>query len=223
MKYLDEVVRSNIGLADKVYDSLKNSYLPLTIGGDHALAIGSIAGSSKFFGEDLAVVWVDAHGDINAPSESGSGLFYGMPVRVLLGESEGVFDQIIEKPMSPNQFINLGGRVLDQSERRFFEKHNIPVISVYDNKNLLDDITRAVEATGKRRLYIHLDLDVTEPSPLISTPVPEPEGLAAEDLLPLLQELDRRFHLTGLGIFEYKPCGKKSEILDSIIDFGLNF
>lgn len=65
LKYLDQVVAANNGLAAKVLSALENNTLPFIVGGDHSLALGSIAGASKFLGNNLAVIWIDAHGDIN--------------------------------------------------------------------------------------------------------------------------------------------------------------
>ena len=195
----------------------------LTVGGGCDADVASIYYLNQHFTGDLAVLWFDAHGDLNTPSESGSKLFYGMPVRTLLGESDGVFDHIITEPLQTDQIINVGGRVLDDTETAHFEKSGIPVIPVHNNERLFEDICQAVRATGKRRLYIHLDLDVLDPCDEVSTPVPEADGLSADKLMPLLERLAKEFHLTGLGVLQYKASGKKSELMDKLIDFGLNF
>ena len=211
----------------------------LTIGGSCDADIAPILYLNEHFSDDLAVLWLDAHGDINTPSGSGSKLFYGMPVRTLLGESDGIFDHIITAPLTKDQIINAGGRVLDQAEMSYYSENDIPLIpfgnfssdtspsnSDVQHKTFdrfADAICDAVRKTGKRRLYIHLDIDVFDPSDEISTACPEPNGLPAEYIMPLMERLDREFHLTGLGIFQYKPCGRKSDILDRVIDFGLNF
>ena len=85
MKYLDEIININNELADKVNNSFNNGALPLIIGGDHALGMGSLAGCGKYFGQDLAVIWVDAHGDINTPETSPSGNVHGMPLAASMG------------------------------------------------------------------------------------------------------------------------------------------
>ncbi|MBR5229038.1 MAG: arginase family protein, partial [Firmicutes bacterium] len=161
----------------------------LTVGGGCDADVASIYYLNQHFTGDLAVLWFDAHGDLNTPSESGSKLFYGMPVRTLLGESDGVFDHIITEPLQTDQIINVGGRVLDDTETAHFEKSGIPVIPVHNNERLFEDICQAVRATGKRRLYIHLDLDVLDPCDEVSTPVPEADGLSADKLMPLLERL----------------------------------
>ena len=86
MKYLDEVINANIELANKVYSALENNTLPITIGGDHSLALGSVAGTSKYYGnDDIAVVWVDAHGDMNTDETTPSGNIHGMPLSASMG------------------------------------------------------------------------------------------------------------------------------------------
>ena len=79
MKYLNEVIECNTSLAEKVYLALNNGTIPFILGGDHSLALGSLAGASKYFNDDLAVVWIDAHGDLNTHETSLSGNIHGMP------------------------------------------------------------------------------------------------------------------------------------------------
>ena len=85
LKYLDQVVSANNGLAAKVLSAFENNTLPFIVGGDHSLALGSIAGASKFLGNNLAVIWIDAHGDINTEETSPSGNIHGMPLAASMG------------------------------------------------------------------------------------------------------------------------------------------
>ena len=85
LKYLTQVVNANNGLASKVLEALENDTFPFIVGGDHSLALGSLAGASKYFGDDLAVIWIDAHGDINTDKTSPSGNIHGMPLAASMG------------------------------------------------------------------------------------------------------------------------------------------
>ena len=136
MKYLDEVVRSNIGLADKVYTALENSTLPLVIGGDHALAIGSIAGASKYFENDLAVVWVDAHGDINTLETSPSGNIHGMPLASSMGIGHETLTNIYSssQKVKPENVFLLGCRDLDLGELEIIKNYNLNIWTMRDIK-----------------------------------------------------------------------------------------
>ena len=85
IKYLNEVIECNTSLAEKVYLALNNGTIPFILGGDHSLALGSLAGASKYFNDDLAVVWIDAHGDLNTHETSPSGNIHGMPLAASIG------------------------------------------------------------------------------------------------------------------------------------------
>ena len=127
LKYLDQVVSANNRLAAKVLSALENNTLPLTIGGDHSLALGSIAGASKFLGNDLAVIWIDAHGDINTDETSPSGNIHGMPLAASMGIGYNkltsiFFDNLKIKP--ENVFI-LACRDLDAGEIALIDKLNM--------------------------------------------------------------------------------------------------
>ena len=137
LKYLKQVVDANNRLASKVYEALTNNTLPFIIGGDHSLALGSIAGSSKYYGNDLGVIWIDAHGDINTETTSPSGNIHGMPLAASMGIgyeklTSIFFDDFKVKP--ENVFI-IACRDLDQGEVELIEKLKINVWNIDDIQN----------------------------------------------------------------------------------------
>ena len=88
-KYLEPITKICEQLAADCHSSTMEGHIPLMIGGDHSVAVGSISGVAKKFndkGQELGVIWVDAHGDINTPTSSESGNIHGMPVATLLGD-----------------------------------------------------------------------------------------------------------------------------------------
>lgn len=96
-RYQTEIAQVCERLCDRVHEVLELGFRPLTIGGDHSCAIGSVAGVARFRkGEPFGLLWVDAHGDLNLPETSPSGNIHGMPVSVLLGRG-------------PEELVNLGG------------------------------------------------------------------------------------------------------------------
>ncbi|MDZ7548660.1 arginase family protein, partial [Clostridium perfringens] len=121
---------------DKVYESLTNSYLPLVIGGDHSLPLGSIAGSSKFFAEDLAVIWVDAHGDINTHETSPSGNIHGMPLASSMGFGHEILTNLYfsSRKVKPENVFLLGCRDLDLGELELIKEYNLNVWTMEDIK-----------------------------------------------------------------------------------------
>ncbi|MBE6054083.1 MAG: arginase [Clostridium sartagoforme] len=212
MKYLDEVVRSNIGLADKVYKSLKNSYLPLTIGGDHALAIGSIAGSSKYFNKDLAVVWVDAHGDINTPETSPSGNIHGMP----LASSMGIgFDDLINlyttgQKVKPENVFLLGCRDLDLGELEIIKEYNLNVWTMKDIKTkgikvVLGELLEAIKKSNIKNIHFSFDIDSLDPSYVPGTGTPVEDGLSFSEGKEVIEAIINTSLVRSMDFVEFNP------------------
>lgn len=192
-----------------------------TVGGSCDADVASILYLSEIYNGDLAVLWLDAHGDINAPSESSSHLFYGMPVRMLLGDCGGAFADLKYKPLAPRQFINIGGRDLDEAESVFMRRQQIPIIPTLAT-NLPAAVMEAIALTGKGHLYVHLDLDVLDPADFPYTAVPVEAGLPLKQLQPLLTILRQKTGLVGFGIFEYIPSGAACDALEQLVRFGLD-
>ena len=163
----------------------------------------------------------DAQRCINSPAESASHLFYGMPVRMLLGDCGGAFADLHYKPLAPRQFINAGGRAFDTAESSFLQLHQIPVIPAQAT-DLTDAVMQAVARTGKGHLYVHLDFDVLDPTEFPFTPVPIEAGLPLKELQPLLTVLRQKNDLIGFGIFEYIPSGASIDALEQLVRFGLD-
>lgn len=194
-----------------------------TFGGSCDADVASILYANESYNGDLAVLWVDAHGDINAPWESSTHLFYGMPVRMLLGDFGEAFANFTHKPLTPRQFINIGGRDLDEAESIFMQHRQIPIIPARGIADLPGTVMKAIELTGKRHLYIHLDLDVLDPADFHNTPVPVEAGLRLEQLLTLLTELRQKNDLIGFSISEFTPIGAKCDAIEQLVRFGLDF
>lgn len=169
---------------------------------------------------DLAVVWLDAHGDLNSPEESSTSLFYGMPLRSLMdGDCFGLMDNPL--PLASAQVVHVGGRDIDGAEEAFMESCDIARITVEDVREDASVVARAVEATGRSNVYVHLDLDVLDPAEFPNTPLPVAGGLAAVELLAVLESLA---HMTvGIGIYEYAPTGEKVAMIDRIFKMGMAF
>lgn len=128
-------------LAGQVYEHASKGRFVLTLGGDHSIAIGTIGGTSKAIrerlGRDLAVIWVDAHADINTPETSDSGNIHGMPVAFLTGlakeEKEECFGWIKdENRISPKKLVYIGLRDIDRGEKKILRDNGIKAFSMHD-------------------------------------------------------------------------------------------
>jgi arginase len=128
-------------LADQVYAHAKEGRCVLTLGGDHSIAIGTVAGTAKATRErlnrEMAVIWVDAHCDINTPETSESGNVHGMPVAFLTGlakdKREDVFGWLqAENLISLKKLVYIGLRDVDRGEKLILRQHGIKAFSMHD-------------------------------------------------------------------------------------------
>lgn len=128
-------------LSSQVYEHARKGKLVLTLGGDHSIAVGTVSGTAKAIrerlGREMAVIWVDAHADINTPEASDSGNIHGMPLAFLTGlakeEREDVFGWIKDEHMiSTRKLVYIGLRDVDREEKVTLREHGIKAFSMHD-------------------------------------------------------------------------------------------
>lgn len=128
-------------LSEQVYEHARQGRFVLTLGGDHSIAIGTISGTAKAIrertGREMAVIWVDAHADINTPETSDSGNIHGMPVAFLTGlvkeDKEDCFGWIKDdQRVSVKKLVYIGLRDIDRGEKKILREHNIKAFSMHD-------------------------------------------------------------------------------------------
>ncbi|MGI6591169.1 MAG: arginase family protein [Eggerthellaceae bacterium] len=194
----------------------------IAVGGGCDADVASIAYLNRRLDGDLTVLWMDAHGDLNAPGESASHLFYGMPLRALAGDCPPISDSIA-RPLAPNQIVLMGSRDLDEGERRYLTCNHVSCIPVLDSiPEMIAHLDSALEASGRTHVYLHLDLDVLDPKDFSATPLPVPHGYHSTHLLAALEHLKTRHLLVGAGLFEYVPQDALPEMIPQIFRlFGL--
>jgi arginase len=178
--------------------------LPVTIGGDCGASVAAVAHASRAAAGDLAVLWLDAHPDLNTPESSPSGGFGGMTLRAITGEgAEGLALDDTER-VPPSRLVVGGARAFDDEEVRFIREHGVQTLTVED----LSDptlVVGALEATGASRVFIHVDLDVLDPSALAGLSYPMPFGVDAATLVALIRAVTARFPLAGAAIAGFAP------------------
>ena len=177
----------------------------MTVGGDCASDLASVqhAVAARPAGS-VALVWFDAHGDLNDPASSPSGAFHGMVARALLGDGpDGLASQDPAR-LSPRQLVLVGTRALDDGECAFVDEAGI---SVVPPEKMADPsaVIEAVEATGATAVYLHIDLDVLDPAAVEGIGFPEPFGIAPEQLTDAIRALRARFELAGAAVTEFAP------------------
>jgi arginase len=177
LKNLAQVTDACSILAEKVDTVIQNGSFPLVLGGDHSIAIGSIAGVAKHY-DNLGVIWFDAHGDMNTPETTPSGNIHGMSLAINLGYGHPLLAEIHgNKPkVKPENVVIIGARSLDEGERIFIQEHGIKVYTMHEIDRL--GMSRVIEETiaylGKTDgIHLSLDLDGLDPhdAPGVGTPV----------------------------------------------------
>ncbi len=178
LKYLDEIARVNTELANAVSEEMNKGYFPLVIGGDHSIALGTIAGVLQHR-KNTGVIWYDAHGDMNTAETSPSGNIHGMPLAVSLGYGHERLTSIggLEAKVKPENVVIIGARSLDPGERRFIKEQGIKVYTMHEIDRL--GMTRVMEeameivTSDTDGVHLSLDLDGLDPhdAPGVGTPV----------------------------------------------------
>lgn len=211
-KYINEIIRINNNLAHKVYSALCTGGFPLVIGGDHALAAGSIAGVSKYFNDDLAVIWVDAHGDMNTFETSPSGNVHGMPLSASFGVGDNQLTDIYFKGIKvkkENVFI-IGARDLDAGELELIEKLDLKVWTMDKIKeiglgNVCVELYKCIERIGVKNIHLSFDIDSIDPLIMKGTGTPVPSGLSLDEAKALLNRIFETRLVKSMDFVELNP------------------
>ena len=179
----------------------------ITIGGDCSVELGAIP---RVADRDAAVVWFDAHPDLNTPESSGSHAFHGMILRTLLGEGPAAL--VPAEPVDPARLVLAGVRSFDPAEDAFVAERGIRAVSASELTPA--SVVAAVEATGASTVYLHIDLDVLDPADISGLGYPEPFGVRATVLVETVRALLARFPLAGAGITEFAPASPEDAVED---------
>jgi arginase len=180
----------------------------LTLGGTCAVELAPISHLNRLHGGDLSVVWLDAHADLNTPSTSPSGHFHGMPLRTLLGGGDPELVSLCAASLLPEQVLLLGVRDTDPAEQDYMAASGISVLEVGATPEAL---AHRLEQTGRRHVYLHLDLDVLEPGDFDDVACPAPGGIRYPRLLELLEAAGRHAAVVGCSLLELVP-GRRPQL-----------
>lgn len=180
LRNLREVIESSTKLADKVSEVVAAKRFPLVLGGDHSIAIGTLAGLSKNY-ENLGVIWYDAHADMNTEETSPSGNIHGMPLAVSMGLGHEKLVNIHDyaPKVKPENIVIIGARSVDPGERELIKEKGIKVFTMHeiDKLGMTEVMNQAMWYLRDREVdgvHLSLDLDGLDPlyTPGVGTPVP---------------------------------------------------
>lgn len=169
-----------------------------TIGGDCGIEIIPISYLNKIYGNDLFIIYIDAHADINTPETSPSQAFHGMPLRTLLNEGNDIIKQILFSFIQPNQICYVGLRDLDEPERIYVEENKIISLATAE----YEIIEMTIKQNKRNKIYIHLDLDVLDPKEFRHSMFPSDNGLKVRDVADIIRGLKSNFDVVGICVTE---------------------
>lgn len=204
------VSRVNESVAKAVGDHGSKGELPVTLGGDHSLAIGTVSGTLKNY-PDACLIWIDAHADINTVESTNSGNIHGMPVSFLLGIGSKVEEFSWVQPiLKPERLVYIGLRDVDAGEKRILRKHNIKAFSMhevdrYGIGKVVDMALDHVNPNRDRPIHLSFDVDALDPSVAPSTGTPVRGGLTFREGHYICEAVCETGLLVGLDIMEVNP------------------
>ena len=179
--HLPEVTAWNRAVRDATGEALARGQLPVLLGGDHSLAIGSLSAVARHCRkrrQALRVLWLDAHADANTADLTPSGNLHGMPVACLCGHGPAALCELsgTRPALAPTAFRHVGVRSVDEGERQFLRQLGLQVFDMrhIDEYGMRATMTSALAGlTPDTHLHVSLDLDLLDPdiAPGVGTPV----------------------------------------------------
>lgn len=226
LENLEEVFSVNELLAAKVAQEVNSGYFPLILGGDHSVAIGTIAGLSEHH-DNLGVIWIDAHGDLNTEETTPSGNIHGMPLAVSLGLGHERLTSILNRSpkVKPEHIVLIGIRDLDEGEKQLIKQLKIKTYTMHevDRLGMAHVMEETIVYLKNKTDGIHLSFDMDSVDPLeapgVGTPVSG--GLTFRESRLALEMLAAENIITSAEFVEVNPLldkeNKTSELALTLI------
>jgi len=217
-RFLRCIARTCASLAGEVQSVIKDGAMPLVLGGDHSIAIGTISGLAGALAPDaksarppkLAVVWFDAHADINTPDTTQSGNIHGMPVSCLLGNGPPELTQIEfdGAKFPPSMFAQIGLRDIDNTEKRLLRESGIHTFTMaeIDRRSMSEVMGEVITVTeGADMLHVSFDIDSVDPRVAPGTGTPRLGGLTYREAHLAMEMLAETGRVTSVEMVEVNP------------------
>jgi arginase len=214
LKYRDTIASACTELAVRVRAAHADGRIPLTLGGDHSLAIGSLAGSAAHFherGERLGAIWMDAHADFNTPDTTPSGNVHGMGFAVCCGLGDPMLTHLMgfAPKVDPARCALIGVRDLDPGERTGLRAAGVTVFTMreVDEMGIHKVMDRALEIAGRATAGVHVsfDMDVLDPTEAPGTGTPVRGGISYREAHLAMEVLADSARLRSMDLVEINP------------------
>ncbi len=235
LKNYEQIADFNERLASVVSNSVECGHFPLVLGGDHSLGIGSVSGVSNALGaENLCLIWVDAHTDINIETTTPTGNIHGMSIASLLGYGCDELARICGKTpkILPQNIIYVASRDIDEGEAEIISNNNIAVVHMNDIESngidvAVDNLQEIIKKITAPHIYLSIDIDVLDPQYAPGTGVPVPNGINKEQVLKFIDAIVCSGRVVGVELVEVNPLldnqnNSTSKIAIDIIDYVID-
>ncbi|MFN3701019.1 MAG: arginase family protein [Alphaproteobacteria bacterium] len=191
-----------------------------TCGGDCSSDFAQLTYLNALYGGDMALIWVDAHADLNTPASSPSKNFHGMTLRCLMGDGADSLTSLVKTPLKPDQLTFFGLRSIDPEEARFINDESIAVFETEKTRSLGEDYP----ALKSKNLYIHVDIDSLDQSVFNECATPTSGGFRLEELIALISYYTQNYNIIGGCLTEYAPKDPQSTLplVENILMQGFN-
>jgi arginase len=210
LKYIDCIVPMARRVAGAVATSVQGGRLPLVLGGDHSIALGSIRGAAKH--KKLGLLWIDAHADFNTDETTPSGNIHGMPLAALCGLGDRRLVQLWDEAVpvvDPKNVVVLGARDLDAGEKKNLSEAGVTVLSLeqIDRMGMHAAVSNALGQISRHTdgIYLSFDVDSLDPrhAPGVGTPVSG--GLTYREAHLACEMVAETGKLAGMDMVEVNP------------------
>jgi len=210
LNHWPEVRSMALAVAERIENALMEDRLPVVIGGDHSLALGTIAGAARVV-SPLGLLWIDAHGDFNDDTTSPSGNIHGMPFSSVLGLGPALLNELAgpSPKVRPEHAALIGVRDLDKAEAPKLAASGVRAYGIDEIRSrgfgtiLAEAI--AIVTNGTAGFHCSFDIDALDPAAMPGTGTRAANGLSLEEGTAILQTSIRSGHCRSLDITELNP------------------
>lgn len=209
-KYYNTTYQATLNVYEANIKSFNNNRIPVLIGGDHSLALGSVKASLKEHGDDIGLIWIDAHADLNNFEVSETGHIHGMPIAGLIGINDNKYNNLGNNiKLKASNIVLFGTRSVDYQEEIIIQKNDIKNITDFQIKafGLEKTLKQAINylKTKVSKIHISFDLDSINPNLIKGVSTPVKGGLNLDEPLYIISELCHEFDVISVDIVEYNP------------------
>lgn len=213
-KYMNEIAATCREAAERVYQTVQDGWFPISLGGDHSIAVGTQAGVSRLYNErsqSIGCIWIDAHADMNTPETSPSGNVHGMPFAASLGFGPEELTNIFgfAPKLSAANCALIGLRDLDSRERRLVKESGVHAFTMrnideYGLRTVMEK-SIALASDGTAGFVVSLDMDVVDPheAPGVGTPIQG--GLTFREAHLIMEMISDSKKMLALEMVEVNP------------------